>query len=202
MNRGVLYVVYGPGAQREYGYSVRSLKQMHPGWSVAVIGDKPIKCDKFIPFDGNLGTPGRWAKVNLDKLTPFDDTLFLDADTRVFGDLSVGFQALEAGWDMAIVPSLDAKFAHLSEEERDVTRFELGDHLVQFNSGVIWFRKTKRIKRLFNLWRSEWLRWKDKDQAALLRALHQCPVKIWLMGKPFNGGQVVQHRFGGCRRIS
>jgi hypothetical protein len=200
MTHGVLYVVYGPGALREYGYSVESLKRVHPSWTVAVIGSEPVKCDKFILFDGNRGTPGRWAKVNLDRLTPFDDTLFLDADTRVFGDLSVGFHALKNGWDMAIVPSKDAKFAHLSEDERDTTRYELGDYLVQFNSGVMWFRKTERVRRLFKLWRSEWERWQDKDQGALLRALHQCPVKLWLMGKPFNGGPVVQHRFGGCRR--
>ena len=34
----------------------------------------------------DLGTPGRWAKVNLDKLSPWDQTLFLDADTQTMID--------------------------------------------------------------------------------------------------------------------
>ena len=201
MTCGVVYIAYGAPAMREVGFSMSALKRIHPDWPVAVIGDKWVHCDEFVRFiDDTGGTPGRWAKTNLNNLTPFQWTLFLDADTRVFGDMTIGFDALAAGWDMVIVPSQNAEFAHLCNEERDVTFYELGENLVQLNSGVMWFKKNERVDSLFSLWRQEWQRWKDKDQGALLRALHKQPLAIWLLGRPFNGGQVVKHGFGACKR--
>jgi hypothetical protein len=201
MTHGVVYIAYGTPAMREATYSIETLKKVHPDWPVVVIGDRRIQCDRFIMFEDDTGgTPGRNAKTNLNNLTPFQQTLFLDADTRVFGSLSVGFDALTAGWDLVIVPSQGSEFAHLDSDEREATFFELGENLVQLNTGVMWFKKSHRVDRLFSFWRTEWQRWKDKDQGALLRALHRCSLKIWLMGRPFNGGQVVQHRFGACRR--
>lgn len=202
MSHGVLYVAYGRSAVYEVTQSIKSLHRYHD-WPVAVIGDKPVPGAKFIEaIDTSGGAPGRWAKVRLDLLSPFDDTLFLDADTRVYADLSVGFEILQAGWDMAIVPSIPQDgdvLGHLSETERTLTLTEV-PYPLQLNSGVMWFRKTERIKALFSEWRREWDRFKDKDQGALVRALPRCPVKIWLLGRPFNGGSVIGHRFGACRK--
>jgi len=54
---------------------------------------------------------------------------------------------------------------------------------------------TQEVRR-----RAEWLRFRDQDQAALLRALAIAPVRAWLVGHPWNGGALVDHRFGACRR--
>ena len=66
-------------------------------------------------------------------------------------------------------------------------------------SGVIWFRKSEDTTRLFREWRSQWVHYKDKDQGALLRALELSTAHIALLGRPFNGGAVVGHRFGMAR---
>lgn len=202
MSLGVLYVAYGRKAKQEARFSVESLGRVHPTWPVTVITDnEPIGWAPSQPWPDS-GTPGRWAKVNLDNLTPYDCTLFLDADTRVYGDLDVGFRLLRLGWDMVMVaskPQGGEMLGHLTDQERAVTLAECRIDPLQLNTGVIWFRKSYRVKLLFREWRKQWERYKDKDQGALLRALEKRTAHIALLGWPFNGGAVVGHRFGACR---
>jgi len=196
-----VYIAYGSAARKEARLSIKSLRQHNKG-NVTVISDKRLGVGKFHKMSPGPGTPGRWAKVNLDTLG-FEQTCYLDADTRVYGSLQVGFDILDAGWDMVIVPSGqqdDGLLRHVSEAEREVTLSELGNSdVLQLQGGVFWFRHNERTLALFEAWRDEWLRWKDQDQGALLRALNKVPIRLWLLGKPFNGGPVVGHRFGMAR---
>lgn len=196
-----VYVAYGNAARKEARLSIKSLRQHNRG-NVTVVSDKRLGIGKFHKMSPGPGTLGRWPKVNLDQLG-FDQACYLDADTRAYGSLQVGFDILDAGWDMVIVPSTqqdDGLLHHVSEAEREATFSELGtSDVLQLQGGVFWFRRSERALALFDAWRAEWLRWKDQDQGALLRALNKVPVKLWLLGKPFNGGAVVGHRFGMAR---
>ena len=201
INPGVVYVAYGANALKEARLSAESLARVHREWPVTVISDHEVGWAPSIEWE-NRGTPGRWAKVNLDQLSPFEDTLFLDADTRVYGDLWIGFNLLERGWDMVMVPSKPQEqyiLEHLTDWERMTTLTECRIEPLQLNTGVIWFGKTNRVKLLFRQWRLEWERFQDKDQGALLRALERYKPRIALLGRPFNGGAVVGHRFGAAR---
>jgi len=194
-----MYVVYGHKAHAEATRSIASLRRHHK-WPVLVVGDKPVAGAAHQIF-GDRGAPGRWAKVNLDRLAPWKWTLFLDADTRIRGDLSIGFRLLAAGYDLVMAPSRAQRnkgLQHLSREERRVTLDELPLDPLQLNTGVMWFGPG--TARLFELWREEWERWQDKDQGALLRALNRHPIAVALLGWPYNDlrGEVVEHRFGAC----
>ncbi len=145
---------------------------------------------------------GRWAKVNLDRLSPYDLTLYIDADTRVRQDVSAAFELLADGWDVVVAHSAqqgDGWLWHVGEAERNVTAREIGLGGVQLQAGMIGFRKSDAVTRLFSAWRDEWERWQGQDQAALLRALYREPVRVWLLGRPWNGGAVIEHRFGAVR---
>lgn len=188
-------MAYGRKAQAEAAESIASLRQHHD-WPVRVVGDGP----GAVRFE-DRGTPGRWAKVNLDNLAPWEQALFLDADTRIHGDLSTGFRLLARGFDLVMVPSApqhNDALRHLSDAERRKTLDELPLDPLQLNTGVIWFGPG--AAPLFAAWREEWLRWRDKDQGALLRALYRCPVAVAVLGHPYNAahGEVVEHRFGAC----
>jgi len=192
----VVYVAYGPNAVEEATESIRTLRQHHD-WPVAVIGDEIEGTDHIDCPDEGL--PGRWAKVNLLNLSPFEQTLFLDADTRIHGKLDIGFRILADGWDLVVVPSemQGQPLHHLDAGERDVTLAEIGDGFpLMLNTGVSWFRRSKRSKRFSQEWRREWRRFKQHDQGALLRALEKYPVRLWLLGRDYNGGEIIEHRFG------
>lgn len=209
MSQGATYVFFGKPALREVTLSVQSLRG-HMRLDVAYLGDANLKgCSRrdvrFAPGRLSNAQLARWAKVSLYDWSPFEYTLFLDADTRVLQDISVGFEILKQGWELVIVTSANQHLYSplwiLSERERRITFNELGDsNPTMLNSGVMFFRKSERLGRFFEQWKKEWLRFKDKDQGALLRALHHCPVAVWLLGRPFNGGEAVEHNFGRAAR--
>ncbi len=199
--RGVIYVAYGERARAAATRAVKSLKAHHPGWPVSVIGEQ-VAGAQLILFK-SLDRLGRWAKVNIDVLSPFDPTLYLDADTLVQQDISAGFQIIEDGWDFVTIASKNQEeqwLSHIGTEERNVTRRELGGMMLQLGGGVFWFCKNTRTARFFRYWREEWKRWGDQDQAALIRALQKAPMKLWLFGKPWNGRDVIRHEWGTARR--
>jgi lipopolysaccharide biosynthesis glycosyltransferase len=185
---GVVYIAIGSKAQSEAKESIKSLKR-HNDLPVTIISE----------FD-NAGKGARWAKLNIDKLVDYDKILYLDADTRIHGDVSNGFLLLNS-WDLALAPSTNQDgdiLRHVKYGERLQTIRELEYMPIQLQAGVMFFHR-QRCAKLFEIWRQEWQRWQDQDQAALLRALAQYPLRVWLLGREWNGGGLVEHLFGRCR---
>ena len=198
MGRGVVYVAYGDAAEREMNYSLDSLRRWHD-WPVV-----QVKSHVKGMGDGMSDKQrSRWAKVTMIDWTPWDDTLYLDADTRITGDLSAGFDILDDGWDMAMAFSEHQGnnwLWHVLPEDRALTK-ETWDGLqaLQLQCGVMFVRKNDATRALFSAWRQEWRRCQDEDQGAFLRAWRESPVRLWLMGRPWNGGEVVRHYHGRAR---
>lgn len=146
----------------------------------------------------------RYAKVTLLDWTPFDQTAYFDADTMAYSsDCMIGFEMLADGFDLVIVPSNsqgdDNCLWHVGKPDRAYTLDMLRYTPLQLQAGVFYVAKNARTHALFAAWAREWSRFGNQDQGALLRALAQVPVKIWLLGRPFNGGAVIGHRFGAVR---
>jgi len=82
--RGVLYIVWGDKVETPLQRSMASLRKHHP--------DLPIHVER-------LPTPhhdrGLSLKSGMGKMTPFESTLYLDADTLVMGKLDAGFERAE-----------------------------------------------------------------------------------------------------------
>lgn len=198
MTRGVCLIAYGDKAEQEARECIESLRKFHD-WRYILMNNS---IDAPPDFD-NI-QKSRYAKVTLDLWSPFTDTLYLDADTRVQGDLSAGFDMLDDGLEMLITHSAaqgNENMWHVAPDEREAT-YEVwgcGD-LLQLQGGVFWFRKCDNVTRFFEAWRREWFRWRQFDQAALLRALRCSAVRLHILGRPFNGGSVVQHRHGRAVR--
>lgn len=198
MSCGVVYVCYGENARSEAAMSIRALRTWQPVMSVSVISATPLGGAKHIPFDDpRFGA--RWAKLNLDTLSPYDQTLYLDADTRPRASLQPLFAPLEAGYDLVLAPSTqqgDKALWHVETTEREATFDAFGFTPVQLQAGVMAFRKSEAITALFAAWRDEWRG--GQDQAALLRALHRVPVRIWLISSTLSD-QLVLHLFGKAK---
>lgn len=205
LNCGITYVTYGVAAQREAAASLATLRETND-YPVAAVGEAVEGADYHIPFPTEYEAipASRWAKLNLDSLSPFQYTLYLDADTRVRGDLSPGFVMVAAGWHMVMAPSgrqgADV-MGHLGAEDRAYTLAALGNsEPLQWQAGVFFFDR-ERVGPLFAAWRAEWRRFADQDQGALLRALAATQVPVWALGEAWNcaQGEVVEHLFGRAR---
>jgi hypothetical protein len=200
-SRGFCYAAYGDKAMDEARLSIATLKECND-YPVTMVGSKPLNGTPFVHYD-DMGLPGRWAKLNMDSISPYETTCYIDADTRVYASLQIGFDIVDDGWDLAITPSAHQGtdiMWHIKDDEREATLLELGNwDPLQLQGGVFFFRKSPEMLALFAAWRDEWQRWRDKDQAALLRALYKSPVRLWLLGRCYNGGSIVMHRFGAFR---
>lgn len=186
---GVVYVVYGNQARVEAEQSIASLLKFND-LPVTIITDN---------FGMTQEQNSRMAKVNLPRLVDYDRVLYLDADTRVKGNITSVFDILD-DWDMAIAPSKNQDndlFRHINNAtEKEETLHELGNWFpLQLQAGVMAFHR-ERCAALFAEWRRQWRRWRGQDQAALLRALAIEPVRVWLLGRCWNGGNLIEHHFG------
>jgi len=199
--RGAIYIAYGKAAEREAKASIETLQYYHPTLHVRVIGERIVPGTRH-SYMAQEDAGGRWAKVNLDKLSPCETTLYIDADTRIRGDLSRGFDIIDDGWDMAITASKNQEtdwLWHVGDADRAATSRTLGHQAIQLQGGLFFFARNAGVTAFFEQWRREWRKFENQDQGAMLRALHKRPLKVWLLGRDYNGGALVDHRFGMAR---
>lgn len=129
---GVLYMVWpGPGIDEMLERSIASLKAVHP--------ELPVHVER-LPFGSSL-----LDKATMYDVSPFANTLYLDADTVVLGSLDFGF---EHSWRYGLCVSIcecpwARRFSALSGS---------GDQ-IEYNTGVIFFSNI--AKRLFDRWKTE-----------------------------------------------
>jgi hypothetical protein len=58
--------------------------------------------------------------------------------------------------------------------------------LLQYNGGMMAYRRNSNTMRFFQKWQVEWNRYGKRDQGALLRALYDQPLKLFVLMNQFN----------------
>lgn len=207
IERGVFYVAYGIRARKEALLSIASLKRSNPVLPVCVVSDDSLafKASTDYQLDFDSDKYGRLAKLNIDQLSPFKHTLYLDADTRVYLPLDSLFKPLTDGFEFVatISEQQGANWLwHIEDSDRELTANEIGIAApLQIQGGVWAFKKSPKMKSFFSHWRKEFKRFNSiYDQAALTRAWHKVGIKTWFVGREFNGGAVIAHLFGNAKR--
>lgn len=193
MANGAVLVAYGEQARFCAQRAVKALNRTDPGLPVRVMSDAytdrtPVQCSRL-------------AKLSLLHWSPFEQTVYLDADTLPYHSVAVGFDILADGFDLVITASAsqgDDLLWHVDAEDKTETIVQTVRDPLQLQAGVFWVARNARTRKLFALWRDEWDKYQNQDQGALLRALYRYPVKVWLLGRAFNGGAVIGHNFGAC----
>jgi hypothetical protein len=129
--RGALYIVWGRDGKVERGLerSRQSLRTFHPELPVEI-----IRLDVQDPVKGLL------EKARMYEKSPFRETLYLDADTVVLGNLSFGFRkAQDFGLACCICECPWARrYAGIQGEA------------VEYNTGVLFF--SEQAKPVFETW--------------------------------------------------
>jgi hypothetical protein len=219
--RGIIYMTWGENAIRQAHQSMKSLWNFETNMPVMVMGDEiakryfsrmkgvlfePINQD---PFDlgkkfGFKFMAGR-IKPLMAKLSPWDQTLYVDADSAFVSSPMPGFELLDLGWDMAIACHKKEVAAEqwANCNERQASAKIIGSPLVLYhNSGMIFWRKNERTDELFDLWYEEWMKYQHWDeQIALLRALFRSKVAYMNLPLSWNSNIrkeafILHHWFG------
>lgn len=129
--RGVLWIIF-PGEDMEalLARSQESVLLHHPELKQHVVR---------LPEGSTL-----LDKCRMFDLSPFEETLFLDADTVVLDRLDFGF-------DMALKHGVACCICECPWARRFTGLLKRGD-MVEYNTGVIFFTKRQRAQTLFSDW--------------------------------------------------
>jgi hypothetical protein len=195
-NGGVYVVAFGEPSRRCAVRCIQSVKTQMPGLPVALVAETPLNAgeDVFIQQpDSDIG--GRKAKLRVDELAPaeWSYVLYLDADIEVVGDIAPLFQFLQDGWELVICKD-NNKYGLVKEMVRNDNQDECletwavmgSQELIQYNGGMMAYRRNANTKRFFARWLTEWDRYGKRDQGALLRALYASPVRMFLLMNQWN----------------
>ncbi len=204
---GVFYVAYGTQARKAALLSISTLTRSNPQLGICVVSDdiQVFKADTHYQLEFDSDKYGRLAKLNIDKLSPFKYTLYLDADTRVHLPIDFLFKPLQDGFEFVATISGQQGtnwLWHIEDNEREITANEIGIRPLQIQGGVWAFKNNVKMKSFFANWRKEYKRFPDSiyDQAALTRAWHKVAIKTFFIGSEFNGGAAIHHIFGAAKR--
>jgi hypothetical protein len=165
---GVLYITWGnsPAVKEELDRSIASVEKQGLPVHVQHCADLPGAHFYHKPF--------------MSHYSPFENTLFLDTDTEVLGDLTYGFrQAERFGMALCYDHSCTANRWY-GKNSPSLTH----NDVVEYNTGVVFFNKTKSIK-FFKHW--EMLsRTHHSDQATFAKAIDETlfnpfvlPAHVW-----------------------
>lgn len=193
--RGVFYVAYGAPARKYVQTAITTFKAHMPDVPAALVSDEPLGPEDLFIEHPDVDIGGRCAKTKIWDLAPaeWDFVLYLDADTEIIADIGFLYRVLEDGWDFVICKN-PARFHTIKNmvrpdnaDECNVTYRKLGSkELLQLNGGVFAFRRNERTRAFFHAWHEEWQRWGKRDQAALLRALWDHPLRMFILTNHWN----------------
>ena len=201
-DRGVVYCATGSAAYLEAALiSAIALHHLEPTLPITLISDLPWV--KLIPLQSYGITPrllgpaelkgiggfaSRSIKTRLARFTPYQETLFLDADILPLRSLSQLWAHLDQG-DWGMVPDLMPRLelcVHVATEEKDYTLCQMPGSTPHFNSGVLLWRRNAATQTVFQQWHREWLRFQKHDQLALMRAIDLAQMPVVTLPATYN----------------
>lgn len=224
---GIIYMSFGEKALRGVERSIATMRRIGYSYPVTIIGDKQgngilSKCNYInwegqSPFDKskvrNFQFRAGRVKPYACILSPYDYTLYIDADTEYIKPIHEGFELLSE-YDLCVTQekgTLGKLYNQalagweINLTERDKTILELGEgtenrHFI--NSGVIFFRKNAQTIKLFQDWANEWLRFQEWDeQLAFMRAINKNNIKVKEFDTDWNSphkttSTIIFHNYG------
>lgn len=187
---------------------IYSIKQAYENPAIHVLTDVPLDVD-YTLINSLSGYDSRFYKTQLYSYSPFETTIFLDDDTLVidaFGDLDALLGTQDIG--MALDP-----FASLGLWRDNILRSCVGQNNAwdafsgyihdglkdnpYFNSGVMIWRRTESIERLFESWHRLWKEGGGgPDQTWLAIAILEQEVVVKYLPQIYNFYPVVEHCVG------
>ncbi len=180
-DRGAVYVATGAAHVEAARRSAASLRAANPGLPAVLFTDagEPLpEFDRIEPIE----SPHMRSKVDVLWRSPFAQTLYLDGDTRVVGDLAPAFRLLER---------FDIAAAHVPRwwlaTYRRQARHDVPTAFPQHNSGVILFRRTPQVTEFLRSWQADYAAaCSEADQVTFPDKLWASDLRLTVLPQVYN----------------
>ncbi|MCU4926481.1 putative nucleotide-diphospho-sugar transferase [Halobacteria archaeon AArc-dxtr1] len=185
MSHGVVYVASGEPFIEAATRSAESVRTHNPELPVALISDEEVDrsaFDQVVKLDRPIQDKGDSILTPEEIL--FDETLFLDADTYVCRDITDVFEVLDRA-EIAMAHNEARAWYH--QEFYESKGINVPEAFPEYNSGVIAFRDTKRVRSLFESWQKYYETFGyERNQPALRVALFESDVNLATLPPEYN----------------
>jgi hypothetical protein len=189
LKRGIILFACGHSYYGRLAYNLCvTIKSIEPGMPVVVVHSEKslshLSDDKKGVFDDMILLPGSFGfgvKLELDKLSPFEETLYLDADmawmpkkkpSELFDELEdVEFTSITEGHTEDKSP----KYYFWADLEEIRKVYKIEGRIYQWRSEVMFFRKTKKVKDMFSMARKVY---KNPKLKTLMKFGNQVPDEL------------------------
>ena len=180
-DKGAIYVATGTKYIEMALQSAKSLKKHNPNLPIHLFTDVSEINSPYIDSAELLTEPHKRSKVDCMHKTPFNQTLFLDADTFVLDKLDDLFDLLKR-FDLAM------SHAHRRNNARNTRTWKttIPYSFPQLNSGVILYDKRK-TKKLFIDWQNAYHEAGfSSDQVTLRELIWESQLNLGVLPPEYN----------------
>lgn len=181
---GVVYVATGDEYVEAARLSAESVRRSNPALPIALFCDRAPRSADGDPFSAlhPVSQPHRRSKVDYLPHSPFERTLYLDADVRVVSDLTEVFGVLDR-FDVALAHAHARNHRHTNT----AWRVAIPPGFPQFNGGVIAWRRSERTLGFLRAWREAYHESGfRKDQITLRELLWLSDLRIATLPPEYN----------------
>lgn len=193
-DRGILYIATGPSFVAEALQSARSIKAVWSDIPLALITDTPPEADCFahveiVPARRNSSDKPRYMANS-----PFERTVYLDADTYCCAPFPELFDLLDR-FDIAAAYD-DGRFTERTDPASGEQHFikvpGIPDCFPELNSGVIAYRHWPAVDALLKRWAADYEEGRDgplldhRDQPSFRAALYNSQVRLGVLPAEYN----------------
>lgn len=186
-DRGVIFVAIGDLYVKNAIRAAASVRKWEPYLPIHLFTDELgaatiTSAQTAFTSHSLISDPHRRSKIECMGNSPFEQTLYLDTDTKVAAEIGHIFTVLEK-FDFALCHE------HRRSAEKMAIRWKksLPNAFPQFNSGVVLFRKNALTTAFFDCWAENYRAAGIKqDQVTLRELLWTSDVKLFILPPEYN----------------
>ena len=180
-SKGVLFIVTGHHYTAAAVEAAESVRRTNPKLQLGIFTDQDIG-DPMFEFVGRIDGLGARRKHEFLGKSPFAQTLYLDSDVRVTGDLGDLFRILEHFEIAGAYVRYRTLSKRLKSHMADVPHA-----FPQINCGVMLYKKCERVDALFRAWIDLYQKGGfTRDQAPFREVLWQSDVRLYILAPEYN----------------
>jgi len=193
MTKGLIYITFGKKAIEMAKISFKSFKQHNPQIPVTIFTNAPDMAKDFdhiheysneelLDIDYYFKETNKFSslKIRFLKMSPYSQTLYLDSDTFVKGNLDEIFDLLDSH---ELITTLNAEWkwfddARLTRDNRNNNKQGLveltSSNENNVNCGVIAYKNTNITKKFIDIW---WSNFQEKNNLGSEQSIMQRLLK-------------------------